>query len=95
MVLDRQYREDYFQQQRDSGNEYNQQYYKEDNNNKENDKTEKTNYYEDLFENCGSQEELKKRYRGLMKIYHPDIENGSSEKAMKITEAYEKIMREL
>lgn len=48
--------------------------------------------FEYLFENCETAEEVKKRYRDLLKIYHPDVKNGSDENTRKIREAYEKVL---
>lgn len=53
-----------------------------------------TDYYEELFDGCSSMEDLKKRYRELLKIFHPDAKNGSQEKTQAIMNAYEKIISE-
>ncbi|MBC5666731.1 hypothetical protein H8S00_01805 [Eubacterium sp. BX4] len=53
-----------------------------------------TDYYEELFDGCSSMEDLKKRYRELLKIFHPDAQNGSQEKTQAIMNAYEKIISE-
>lgn len=54
---------------------------------------DKRNFYEDLFENCENQEDLKKRYRELMKIYHPDAKNGSAKITKEIKETYERLVK--
>ncbi len=51
-------------------------------------------YYMELFQNCDSIDDLKKRYRDLMKIFHPDNQNGSDEHSKGIQNAYEKILQE-
>lgn len=45
----------------------------------------------DFFAGCNTAEARKKRYRELLKIYHPDNQNGNSETLIKIKTAYEKI----
>lgn len=78
-----------------TADEYYKRYYEEHkNDNVQNNTFGKIDYYESLFEGCESLETVKKRYKELMKIYHPDVQNGSSEKTQNITEAYEKIMNE-
>jgi hypothetical protein len=52
-------------------------------------------YYLELFENCDTEEKMKKRYKELLKIYHPDNISGSNEKTNKITEAYEILLENL
>ncbi len=52
-------------------------------------------YYLDLFENCDTEEKVKKRYKELLKIYHPDNVSGSSEKTNKIKEAYEILLKNI
>ena len=41
------------------------------------------------FNGCSTEEELKKRYRDLCKVFHPDSENGDQETFLKIKEDYE------
>lgn len=43
------------------------------------------------FENCDSLESLNKRYKDLVKVYHPDQGNGSAEVFNKILEEYEEL----
>lgn len=47
-----------------------------------------------LFVGCNDMESLRKRYRELMKIYHPDNFNGDNEMCQKIQSIYEKLCRE-
>jgi len=50
----------------------------------------------DFFKGCTTPEEIKKRYRQLMKKYHPDksqIQGGNDEYAKRINEQYEMKMR--
>ncbi|MCR5204047.1 MAG: J domain-containing protein [Lachnospiraceae bacterium] len=44
------------------------------------------------FNGCKSEEEIKKRYRDLCKVFHPDSENGDQETFLRIKEDYETIM---
>lgn len=39
-------------------------------------------------------DELKKRYRDLLKIYHPDNQAGDTRAAQQIQEEYDKLLKE-
>ena len=43
------------------------------------------------FENVTTIEELRKRYRELLKMYHPDNENGSVEVTQEINAEYDRL----
>lgn len=46
----------------------------------------------DFFEGCSSEEELKKRYKALCKVYHPDV--GGHEETFKVLQnQYEEKMK--
>ena len=47
-----------------------------------------------FFNGCKDAASIKRRYRDLCKVYHPDAGNGSSEVFNKITEEYNKLMEE-
>lgn len=47
---------------------------------------------ESLFQGCTDKESLTKRYRNLMKIYHPDNSNGDLAMTQKIQYTYEKLL---
>ena len=48
----------------------------------------------DFFAGCQTPDEYKKRYRDLMKSYHPDSEAGDAESVKIINEAYDKVRKE-
>ena len=45
------------------------------------------------FSGCSTKAELKKRYRELVKIYHPDAANGNTEMFEKIKDEYEELSK--
>lgn len=47
------------------------------------------------FRNVNTLEELRKQYRDLLKIYHPDNPNGSTEATQKINKEYEELFKAL
>ncbi len=47
------------------------------------------------FKNVNTLEELRKQYRDLLKIYHPDNPNGSTEATQKINKEYEELFKAL
>lgn len=48
-----------------------------------------------LFAGIKTKEDAKNRYRSLMKIYHPDMQNGDTTMSLKVQEEYERIMNTL
>lgn len=50
---------------------------------------------EGLFQGCTDRESLNKRYKNLMKIYHPDNSDGDLSMTQKIQATYEKLLKEL
>ena len=44
------------------------------------------------FNGCKSEEEIKKRYRDLCKVFHPDSENGDQETFLKVKADYEALI---
>lgn len=52
------------------------------------------NFFYTCFDECNNVDDVKKRYRELLKIFHPDNELGSTEKTTAITEAYEQKLTE-
>lgn len=47
-----------------------------------------------FFSGCKDAASIKRRYRDLCKVYHPDAGNGSSEVFHKITEEYNRLIKE-
>ncbi len=47
-----------------------------------------------FFNGCKDAASIKRRYRDLCKVYHPDAGNGSSEVFNKITEEYNRLIKE-
>lgn len=47
------------------------------------------NTYESLFNGCNDLSSLTKRYKDLMKTFHPDNQNGDHEMTVKITNTYQ------
>lgn len=47
-----------------------------------------------FFSGCKDAASIKRRYRDLCKVYHPDAGNGSSEVFNKITEEYNRLIKE-
>lgn len=47
-----------------------------------------------LFAGCNTKESLSKRYKTLMKTFHPDNEDGDTEMTQKIQITYEKLLQE-
>ena len=52
------------------------------------------NISEELFKNCDDIESIKRRYKHLMSIYHPDEKNGDENLARIINEIYKKKIEE-
>lgn len=48
-----------------------------------------------FFSGCKDAASIKRRYRDLCKVYHPDAGNGSSEVFNKITEEYNRLIKEV
>ena len=48
-----------------------------------------------FFNGCTTEEEVKKRYRDLTKVFHPDSENGDQETFLTIKADYEELMRRI
>lgn len=46
---------------------------------------------ESLFSGCDSEESLKTRYHQLMKMYHPDSQNGDTEMSQKVQRTYKEL----
>lgn len=57
-----------------------------------NETTEDTSNMEMFFAGCNDKESVTKRYRQLMKTFHPDNQNGDQKVTQLIQEAYEKQM---
>ena len=53
------------------------------------------NFDESLFSGCQDKEGLTKRYRSLMKTFHPDNENGDIKMTQKIQHTYEELTKML
>ena len=51
--------------------------------------------YEELFANCTDKASLNKRYRELIKIFHPDNANGSNEQTIRIKETYQNLLHNM
>ncbi len=47
----------------------------------------------DFFDGCNDKESIKKRYRDLMKTYHPDQGNGSESTLKQINNQYENLLK--
>ena len=67
-------------------------YYEAQNQRKKNDYND--NISEELFKNCDDIESIKRRYKHLMSIYHPDEKNGDENLARIINEIYKKKIKE-
>ena len=50
---------------------------------------------ESLFNGCTNKDSLTKRYRNLMKIYHPDNGDGDMEMTKKIQNTYEELLKNM
>ena len=46
-----------------------------------------------FFRGVNDTESVKKRYRSLLKIYHPDNTNGDNDLVLAINEEYERLLR--
>lgn len=55
-------------------------------------KQHNANFDESLFNGCHDKESLTKRYRNLMKTFHPDTGNGDVEMTQKIQHTYEELL---
>ena len=53
---------------------------------------EKRNPGVGYFNGCTTEDEIKKRYRDLCKVFHPDSDNGDQETFLKIKEDYEALL---
>lgn len=62
---------------------------KANDNNAENNKAKEEKPIFDFFDGCNDKESVKKRYRDLMKTYHPDQGNGSEKTIKLINKQYE------
>lgn len=60
-----------------------------------NHKSTTTNIHEHLFAGCNDKESLKKRYKDLIKLYHPDNPTGDNEMTLAIKATYEKLLATL
>lgn len=58
-------------------------------------KSTTTNIHEHLFAGCNDEESLKKRYKDLIKLYHPDNPTGDNEMTLAIKATYEKLLADL
>lgn len=57
--------------------------------------TDQSSYFDPtLFAGCNSKESLTKRYKNLMKTFHPDNADGDTEMTQKIKETYEELLKE-
>ena len=73
------------------------------NNNTSSEKKEKASNIDDskfdatinYFDGCENAEQVKERYRKLMKIYHPDVTAGSTVVTEQINEQYQEILKNL
>lgn len=54
-----------------------------------------SNIHEYLFAGCNDDESLKKRYKDLIKLYHPDNPTGDNEMTLSIKATYEKLLADL
>ena len=61
------------------------------NNTSSEDKETQEDTHISFFQGCDSLESLNKRYRDLVKVYHPDSGNGNDKVFIEITEEYEKL----
>lgn len=60
-----------------------------------NQNTDQSSYFDPtLFAGCDSKESLTKRYKNLMKTFHPDNADGDTEMTQKIKETYEELLKE-
>lgn len=73
-----------------------QQFQKETSNNASSNQntTQNTNFDSSLFAGCNSKEALTRRYKNLMKTFHPDNADGDTEMAQKIKETYDELLKE-
>ena len=55
-------------------------------------KNEERNPEVGYFNGCTTEDEIKKRYRDLCKVFHPDSDNGDQETFLKIKEDYEALL---
>lgn len=58
----------------------------------DNEKEKKENAASGFFNGCLTEDEIKKRYRDLCKVFHPDSDNGDQETFLKIKEDYEALV---
>lgn len=91
----RQKKENYNYQGDNAYNDSHQSKYRESqNSNSQNQQNTEDTALIALFAGCNDKESLRKRYRELMKIYHPDNFNGDNEMCQKIQSIYEKLCNE-
>ena len=50
---------------------------------------------ESLFAGCNDAESLLRRYRSLMKTFHPDNQNGDNDMTVKIKNTYDMMMKKI
>ena len=59
---------------------------------KENERSSTPGQITGYFNGCKTEDEIKKRYRDLCKVFHPDSENGDQETFLKVKADYEALM---
>ena len=59
---------------------------------KENERSSTPGHITGYFNGCKTEDEIKKRYRDLCKVFHPDSENGDQETFLKVKADYEALM---
>ncbi len=59
---------------------------------KENERSSTPGHINGYFNGCKTEDEIKKRYRDLCKVFHPDSENGDQETFLKVKADYEALM---
>lgn len=84
-------KENYNYQENSYNDSYQSKYGENQNSNGNNQQNTEDTALISLFAGCNDKESLRKRYRELMKIYHPDNFNGDNEMCQKIQSIYEKL----